>query len=404
MTERIAARKDTTAEPIMEPAVEESALIFREAWNGLLAERGKENLRFPKEIIWFGGAPGSGKGTNTPFILRERGISAPPIVTSDLLETPEMKRIKDAGNLVGDRDVVALLFRRLLEPIYVNGVLVDGFPRTRIQVECLKLFYQKLLELRNEFRATPLTPFFPKPVFHIAILYCEEKESVERQMKRGRLALGHNQRVAETGVGTLIEERATDFSEEAARKRYRLFMEHTYGVLQSLKQVFHFHIINAQGEIAAVEKNIIKEFAYQSSLELEEETLDAINHIPVASDIVLNARQHLVRRLDSYLRDHEELFKRVIGVIDQEFMPAILIHGITGLAKITTENQIFADPLAMNMLIDVFNERGYRATGTVEARDIPSRIDPATNYIVCIKRPRYRFEIRFAGSVIRRGL
>jgi adenylate kinase len=85
-------------------------------------------------------------------------------------------------------------------------------------------------------------------------------------------------------------------------------------------------------------------------------------------------------------------------------MPAILIHGITGLAKITTENQIFAEPLAMNMLIDVFNERGYRATGTVEARDIPSRIDPATNYIVCIKRPRYRFEIRFAGSVIRRGL
>jgi adenylate kinase len=31
------------------------------------------------------GAPGSGKGTNTPFILRERGITAPPIVMSDLL-------------------------------------------------------------------------------------------------------------------------------------------------------------------------------------------------------------------------------------------------------------------------------------------------------------------------------
>src|SRR3954471_18619602 len=173
MTERIAAvRKDN--DQVIEPALEEAALIFREAWNGLLAQRPKESLRFPKEIIWFGGAPGSGKGTNTPFILRERGITAPPIVTSDLLDSSEMKRIKDAGNLVGDREVVALLFRKLLEPLYVNGVLVDGFPRTKIQVDCLKLFYQKLLELPNEFRTTPLTPFFPKPVFHIAILYCEE--------------------------------------------------------------------------------------------------------------------------------------------------------------------------------------------------------------------------------------
>ncbi len=400
----IAARGPTDQDATLVPAAEESAVIFRETWNALLAERTKESLRFPREIIWFGGAPGSGKGTNTPFILRERSISAPPIVTSDLLTSPQMQKIKDAGGLVGDRDVIAVLLRTLLLPLYVNGVLVDGFPRTQVQVDCLKLFYQRLLELRNEFRHTTFEVFFPKPVFHIAILYCEEKESVDRQMKRGRMALAHNQRVAETGVGTVVDERPTDFSEEAARKRYRLFMEHTYGVLQTLKQVFHFHIINAQGEIASVEKNIIREFQYQSSLELEEETFDAINHIPLASEIVLNARQHLVRRLDSYQRESANLFHRVIAVLDQEIVPVILVHGITGLAKITTENQIFAEPLAMNMLIDVLNERGYRASGTVEARDIPSRLDPATNYIVCIKRPRYRFEVRFQGSVIRRGL
>jgi adenylate kinase len=387
----------------LQPTVEE-AHIFRDVWNKLLADVGKEKLRFPKEIIWLGGAPGSGKGTNTPFILRERGISAPPIVTSELLDSPEMQKIKDAGNLVGDPEVVGLLFRRLLEPIYENGVVVDGFPRTGTQVECLKQLYQRMLELRQEFRTTPLARFFPKPEFHITILYVEEKESVERQLKRGRQALAHNQRVAETGVGTLLDERSTDFSEEAARKRYRVFMENTYGVLQSLKRVFHFHIINAQADVASVERNIIREFTYQSSLELEDETLDAINHIPIAQDIVLNARQHLVRRLDSYQREHANLFKRVIGVIDQEIMPVVLIHGISGLAKITTENEIFADMLAMNMLIDVLNERGYRVTGTVEARDIPTRLDPATNYIICVKRPRYRFEIRFQGSVIRRGL
>ncbi|MBA3708620.1 MAG: nucleoside monophosphate kinase, partial [Planctomycetes bacterium] len=362
------------------PPDDESAPIFRDIWNRLESEIGKDKLRFPREIIWLGGAPGSGKGTNTPFILRERGITAAPIVTSDLLNSPEMQRIKDAGNLVGDREVVGLLFRKLLTPTYENGVLVDGFPRTRIQVECLKLLYQRMLELRHEFRSTPLAPFFPKPAFHITILYVEEKESVDRQIKRGRTTLAHNQRVAETGVGAVHEERPTDFSEESARKRYRVFMDQTYGVLQSLKQVFHFHIINAQADIAAVERNIMREFKYQSSLELEDETLDAINHIPIAGEIVLNARQHLVRRLDSYQRDQEALFKRVIAVIDQEIMPVVLIHGITGLAKITTENEIFANQLAMNMLIDVMNERGYRVTGTVEARDIPARIDPATNY------------------------
>ena len=61
--------------------------LFTEVWNEIEAEFGRENLRFPKEIMWFGGAPGSGKGTNTPFILRERGLTAAPIVMSDLCST-----------------------------------------------------------------------------------------------------------------------------------------------------------------------------------------------------------------------------------------------------------------------------------------------------------------------------
>jgi len=387
----------------LDPAIEHSMLVFREVWHDLEHGRGRAELRFPKEIIWLNGAPGSGKGTNTPFILRERSISAPPLVVADLLSSEECRRIKDSGNLVGDREVIGLLLLRLLDPIYVNGVVVDGFPRTRTQVECLKLFYQKMLELRKEYYSTPLAAFFPKPVFRITVLFVEEKESVERQLKRGRQVVAHNQRVRETGAGDLLEERATDFSEEAARKRYRIFREAAYDALQNLKKHFHYHIINAQGDLAAVEKNIIREFQYQSSLELDEETLDLVNHIPLASDIVVNARQNLVRRLESYQREHNGLFTQVIDTITRDFMPVILNHAITGLAKITTENDLFANPLAIAMLIDVLNERGYRSTATVEARDIPHRLDPRTHEITCIRRPRYRFEIRFQGSVIRRG-
>lgn len=383
---------------------EEAQSIFKSLWAELAQRIESGEASLPKEIIWLGGAPGAGKGTNTPFILREREITAAPIVTSELLNSPEMNKLKDAGNLVGDREVIQILFTRLLDPEYDNGVLVDGFPRSRIQVECVKLLYRQMLDLRTKYRGTPRAGAFPKPIFQIVALYVEEKESIERQLKRGRQIITHNARVRETGIGTLKEERATDLNEEACRKRYRVFMEQTYSVLQSLKEVFHYHVINAQGDIASVERAIIHEFAYQSSLELDDETFDAVHLIPLASEIVRNARQHLVRRLESYQREHGPLFHRVISAIEQDFVPVILLHGITGLAKITTENELFATPMAMTMLVDILNERGYRTTVTVEAQDIPTRIDPVTHYIICTKRPRYGFEIRFQGSIIRRGL
>jgi adenylate kinase len=193
-------------------------------------------------------------------------------------------------------------------------------------------------------------------------------------------------------------------AEDACRKRYRVFMEQTYAVLQSLKQHFHFHVINAQGDLASVERAIISEFQYQSSLELDEETFDAIHLIPLASEIVIAARQHLVERLEGYQRDQSVLFHRVISVIERDFVPVIVLHAITGLAKITSDNELFADPVAMAMLVDVLNERGYRTTATVEMREVPTRVDPATHVILCTRKPRYRFELRFQGSQIRRGV
>jgi adenylate kinase len=81
-------------------------MIFEAVWQDLEAEYGRANLRFPKELILLGGAPGAGKGTNTAFISRARGLTCPPIVISTLLDSPEARAIKDAGQLVGDREVV----------------------------------------------------------------------------------------------------------------------------------------------------------------------------------------------------------------------------------------------------------------------------------------------------------
>ena len=150
---------------------------------------------------------GAGKGTNTPFIAQTRDITAPPIVISSLLTSPQAVAIKNAGKMVGDREVIGLLFEELLAPQYHDGVIIDGFPRTKVQVECLKMFYHAMLELHSEYRSTPLARFFRKPMFRIALLFVSEEVSVQRQLKRGLEIQEHNRQVRETGIGKLLEER-----------------------------------------------------------------------------------------------------------------------------------------------------------------------------------------------------
>src|SRR5436190_830898 len=98
--------------------IKDAQLIFSAVWDDLLERRGRDNLRFPRDFIWLGGAPGAGKGTNTPFIAETRGITAPPIVVSDLLTSPQAVAIKNAGKMVGDREVIRLLLDVLLQPAY----------------------------------------------------------------------------------------------------------------------------------------------------------------------------------------------------------------------------------------------------------------------------------------------
>ncbi|MDR1279433.1 MAG: nucleoside monophosphate kinase, partial [Opitutaceae bacterium] len=325
--------------------IKDAQLIFDSVWHALEIELGRENLRFPKEIILLGGAPGSGKGTNTGFILKARGLTCAPLVVSSLLDTPEARKIKDAGGMVGDREVVGLLVRHLLRPEYRDGVILDGFPRTKVQVECLKLLAEKMQGLRREFYRTPLGMHFRQPTIHIMVLFVDEKTSVERQLKRGLEIKKYNEEVRRTGVGELQEERATDYDVELAKHRYRIFKEQTWEALQSLKEIFHYHFVNAQGAIAEVEQNILKELQYQSSLELDPLTHDRLRSIPVAEEIIVHARQELVKRLDEYELNHADLFAKVVAFIEKKIIPIVLCHAISGVALINSEDSLLNDPL-----------------------------------------------------------
>lgn len=388
---------------LQEVQIQDASVIFNPIWAELEAQYGRQYLRFPKEIILLGGAPGAGKGTNTPFISQARGLTCQPIVMSSLLDTPEMKKIKDAGRMIGDREVLAVLLRELLKPEYRDGVILDGFPRTTVQVECLKMLYERMLQLWREFHGTPLAIHFRQPVIHIVVLFVDEKESVARQLKRGREARAHNAEVRATGRGELIEERATDFDEKLAIRRYRVFKEQTWDALLSLKDLFHYHLINAQGPIADVEQNIAREFEYQSSLELDPHTFDALRNLPLASEIVVHARQELVKRLDSYALTHADLFHRVVTLVEKKMMPIIQRHALSGHANINSEDPLLHEPEALAMLIDIFSERGYHAVVDVHRIEVPDIVDLQTGKITCRVKKVYRTIIRFKGSEIRRG-
>lgn len=383
--------------------IKDAQLIFNHVWKQLEDSYGREKLRFPKELILLGGAPGAGKGTNTDFIRELRGITAEPIVVSALLDTPEAREIKARGGMVGDREVVGILFRKLLDAEQQNGAILDGFPRTKVQVECLKMLFDQMVHLRREFMDTPEAAHFKQPIFHIMVLFVDEAESIARQLKRGHEVLAHNAEVRSSGLGELWEERATDFDEALARNRYKVFKEKTYDALVSLKEIFHYHFINAQAPLELVQQNIIKELEYQSSLELDPRTFDLLRQLPLASEIIRHARQDLVRRLDAYKVEKPALMQAVVDFIESKMMPIVLRHAISGVADINTEDTLFHDPEALAMLIDIFSERGFHAKADLHIIEIPERFDLQTGQIHCRKKKVFRFSIRFKGSEIRRG-
>ena len=197
--------------------IKDARVIFEPVWEVLEETIGRDALRFPKELILLGGAPGSGKGTQTRFIMNVRGLTCQPIVMSELLTSPEAQRIKDQGGLVGDKEVFAILLKELLEPQFRDGAVIDGFPRTQVQVECLKLLVDKIHHLHSEFAGTPLATDFRRPTIHAMVLFVSEHTSVARQLLRGREIIAHNKEIEETGLGTPIELRATDIDEASAR-------------------------------------------------------------------------------------------------------------------------------------------------------------------------------------------
>lgn len=96
-----------------------------------------------ESIVLFG-PPGAGKGTQAQRIMDSTGL--PQVSTGDMLRAAvsagtntgiEAKKYMDAGQLVPDDVIIALIKDRIQEDDAKNGVMFDGFPRTIPQADAL---------------------------------------------------------------------------------------------------------------------------------------------------------------------------------------------------------------------------------------------------------------------------
>jgi adenylate kinase len=106
------------------------------------------------------GPPGAGKGTQADRLREDFGL--PHIATGNMLRAEvadgsdlgeEARRYMDAGDLVPDELIVAMIIKRIDDSDASDGFLLDGFPRNEEQARALE---EELARLERRLTATLL--------------------------------------------------------------------------------------------------------------------------------------------------------------------------------------------------------------------------------------------------------
>ena len=195
----------------------DTAIDYRASGNGHRFLMGRRLLML--------GPPGAGKGTQAEMLCRAIGI---PHVSTGMMLRDHVERgtelgvrareIMDAGELVPDDIVIAMVAERLAADDAACGFLLDGFPRTRAQAEALDdvLGSDRTLEA-------------------VINLVAPEDEVVQRILSRGR----------------------SDDTEEAVRTRIAVYDEQTAPLIEFYEARGLLTQVDGVGDIEAVLARVV---------------------------------------------------------------------------------------------------------------------------------------------------
>jgi len=153
------------------------------------------------------GPPGAGKGTQAQRLVEKYGI--PQLSTGDMLraavkaETAVGKRAKavmDAGELVSDEIVNAIVSERIDQPDCAGGFILDGYPRTLVQADAV----EKMLAERGI------------GLDVVIELVVDDKALVGRIVKRASDAAAAGQPVRKDDNPEVFEERLREYYKKTA--------------------------------------------------------------------------------------------------------------------------------------------------------------------------------------------
>ena len=212
------------------------------------------------------GAPGAGKGTQAEKLSKLFGLRH--IASGDLFrkafeEQTELglkaQRYVDLGELVPDDITIPMVIRHIEEPESMNGVVLDGFPRTLAQAQALDK------ELQQFNRKLDL------------VIYLKVSREELLQRIGGRFFCQANQHVYHVknrppkvdGIcdldGSKLYQRPDDAG-EAMRRRLVVYFNHTAQVLDYYSQQHKLREIDGNQNIDQVHKALVDEIqAYTGS-------------------------------------------------------------------------------------------------------------------------------------------
>ena len=176
------------------------------------------------------GPPGSGKGTQSDLLIKEYGlhhISTGELLRKHIAEGSELGKIADSycsvGQLIPDELMVDILEHELdAHPEMLNGLILDGFPRTIAQARKLKALMSK----------------FDKKIDAVVGLELPDDLLTDRMIRRGQL------------------EGRTDDNLETIKKRIEVYHSKTHPLRQYYIDEGKYVPVKADGTIDEVFNNL----------------------------------------------------------------------------------------------------------------------------------------------------